>query len=120
MNRAALDKILDDLEPGDCADLRGADLCGADLRDADLRCADLWGVSGNRSEIKSIFISKVYAITYTHEIMQIGCENHTISDWWSFSDNEILGMNGRTALKFWHKYKDFIQTAIKISPANKP
>ena len=67
-------------------------------------------------ELKSIFL-ETYPITYTSEVMQIGCQRHDISEWWDFTDEDIINMDGKNALKFWRKYKDFIRTAIELSPA---
>ena len=99
------------------ADLRYTNLRGADLRGANLSDADLVSCSGNRNQIRSIFISEYYAITYTSEIMQIGCERHSFDDWWSFDDKRILEMDGKSALKFWRYSKDHIQRTISLFPA---
>ena len=95
-----------------CADLRGADLRGADLRDADLS-----GALGNRNQIKSIFASEDYPIVYTSGYLQIGCERHEISKWWTFNDRRILEMDGKRALEFWNKWKPVIKQVIEFSPA---
>jgi hypothetical protein len=34
-------------------------------------------------------------------------------------DEEIKAMDGYKALEYWKKYKDFIFTAIELSPATK-
>jgi uncharacterized protein YjbI with pentapeptide repeats len=99
------------------ANLRGANLRGANLRGANLRGADLLGCVGERCFIKSIFASDVYPITYTKNILQIGCERHEIEEWWSFDDRRILEMDGRKALKFWREWKDTIRAIIENSPA---
>ncbi|MGL4354093.1 MAG: pentapeptide repeat-containing protein [Aeromonas popoffii] len=99
------------------ADLRDADLRGADLRGADLRGADLWSCSGERDYIKSVFVSDVYPITYTCEVLQIGCQRHKISEWWEFDDRTIASMDGKTALSFWREWKDTIRMIIEKSPA---
>ena len=103
------------------ANLEGADLWGANLRVANLRGANLeganlWGTTGNLAELKSIFI-ETYPITYTSEVMQIGCERHAIDDWWKFTDKEILLMDGKKALTFWKKYKEYLKQTIELSPA---
>jgi uncharacterized protein YjbI with pentapeptide repeats len=108
------------------ADLRRADLSGADLRRADLRRADLsgadleganlWGATGNLKHLKSIFLEQ-YQITYTSDILQIGCERHPITEWWEYDDERILNMDGKSALKFWRKWKDQIKQIIEMSPA---
>ena len=106
------------------ANLRGANLWGANLRGADLRGADLWdanlwGCAGNNNEIRSIFVSDVYQITYTATHLQIGCKRFTFDKWWSFNDEEILGMDGKTALKFWRECKEFIKMTVEKFPATK-
>jgi hypothetical protein len=99
------------------ADLYGADLRGADLYEADLRGADLWGCAGERNHIRSLFVSGVYAITYTAEVLQIGCQRYPIADWWGFDDHKILEMDGKKALTFWREMKDFIRMTIEKFPA---
>jgi hypothetical protein len=104
------------------SDLSGVNLRGANIRNTDLRNADLSGVdlrncAGNRNQIKSIFISEIYSITYTSEYLQIGCESHLIKDWWKFDDERIKAMDGDKALNFWAESKSFIKKAIKLFPA---
>ena len=99
------------------ANLYDANLRGANLRGADLRGADLWWCAGNKSEIKSLWFSDAYPITYTFEYLQIGCERHKISDWWSFDDRRIVEMDGKTALKFWKENKELIKQIIESNPA---
>ena len=99
------------------ADLSGADLRGANLRGADLSGAELRGSTGNRNQIKSIFALENYAIVYTSDYLQIGCERHEITQWWEFDDRRILEMDGKTALQFWGKWKFLIKQIIELSPA---
>ena len=103
------------------ADLRGANLSdanlsGANLSGADLRYADLSGAKGNMRHIKSIQIIK-YSITYTSEVIQIGCQQHTIKEWANFSDAEIRAMDGKSALEWWSKWKGWLFKTIEMSPA---
>ena len=70
-----------------------------------------------RRQIKTILISDVYSINYTHKYLQIGCKKFPIEDWWNFTDEEIREMDGQKAIDFWHKYKDFIKSAIELLPA---
>ena len=97
--------------------LSGANLGNANLSGANLRSADLRDCAGNRSQIKSLFISDIYPITYTYEYLQIGCERHSISEWWDFGNEIIAGMGGKKALKFWGANKDFIKLSIESYPA---
>ena len=108
------------------ADLRGANLGGADLRDADLRGANLGGADlgdanlngtcGLNDWIKCIQIED-WPISYTSEVMQIGCQRHSLDAWRNFSDAEIRAMDGRRALTFWRKWKGWIFQTIEMAPA---
>ena len=98
------------------ADLGGANLGGADLSVADLGGANLGGANGVNDWIKCIQIDQ-YPITYTSDVMQIGCERHQINEWREFDDARILKMDGKAALRFWRKYKDWIFQTIELCPA---
>jgi len=98
------------------ANLRGASLSNANLSGAYLYCANLRNASGNMRQIKTISL-ETYHVTYTKDIIQIGCENHSIEEWRLFSDERIIKMDGKRALSFWRKHKDFIFSAIELSPA---
>ena len=98
------------------ANLRDANLRGVDLRGVDLRGVDLWGVVGDKTYIKTLQLD-TYSVSYTSEIMQIGCESHSIEDWWKFKDKEILAMDGKKALTWWKKWKPVLKQIIKTSPA---
>ena len=98
------------------ASLRSADLSNASLWNTSLRSADLWNTNGLNKYVKCIQV-ETYAIAYTSEVMQIGCERHNISEWAGFDDKRILEMDGKAALKFWRKYKDWIFQTIGMCPA---
>ena len=105
------------------ANLRDADMSGADMYNANLICSDLRHVKlsdclGNMIEIKSLQLD-TYNIVYTHDRLQIGCENHNINDWFMFDDKKIEDMDVG-ALSWWRKYKDYIKLTLEISPATKP
>ena len=104
------------------ADLRGANLKDADLRGASLRDADIEGADisrvmlpyiGNTKEICSMQLEK-YHITFTKDILKIGCQQHAIDTWKEFSDDTIDSMDNG-ALEWWNKWKDFIFFAIELS-----
>jgi hypothetical protein len=114
------------------AALRGANLSGCNLSDVNLRFTDLRfaelkganlchanlnGCIGNHKEIKSISIFQEYPIAYTKDVLQIGCEQHPIQDWWNCSDQIILEMDGKKGLRFWRKNKEIIKQIIEHSPA---
>jgi hypothetical protein len=100
------------------ANLRYANLSSANLRYANLRDLGLWGVVGNMGVVRSIQL-ETYAITYTFDTLQIGCERHAIEEWQKFDDQRIIEMEGKAALKFWRKWKDTIMKLIEMAPAEK-
>jgi uncharacterized protein YjbI with pentapeptide repeats len=80
------------------ANLSGANLSGANLSGADIRCC-----IGNGSEIKTLLITK-YHITYTGEVLAIGCQQHSKSEWLGFDDETIARMDDG-ALEWWREWK---------------
>jgi len=113
------------------ADLRYANLSYADLRYANLSSTNLsyatlsyanlryaksiWGAIGNMSEVKSIQCD-YWPVTYTAERMQIGCQFHTLEEWWNFGDSEISSMDPM-ASSWWKIWKPILKTIIETSPA---
>ena len=95
--------------------LSRADLSGADLRWADLSGANLSGAIGDLKQIKSLQIEK-YTITYTSEVIQIGCKNYGIEEWRNFTDKQINNMDSG-ALEWWNKWKEVLFKIIEMSPA---
>ena len=98
------------------ANLTEANLTGADLSRADLTEANLRGATGLNHWIKCIQVED-WPITYTSEVIQIGCQRHAIEEWRAFSDLEISEMDKSKALKFWKKWKATIFQIIEMSPA---
>ena len=88
------------------ANLTGANLTRANLTRADLTRADLWGAIGNGREICSIQAPK-YPVTFTAQIMQIGCQRWTLAEWQGFDDSRIAAMDSG-ALEWWHVWKPII------------
>ena len=70
-------------------------------------------MSGNLKEIKTIKI-ETYDISYTQDVLQIGCKRYSINTWKSFEDEEVARFD-ENALEFWKKWKVFIFTAIELS-----
>lgn len=97
-------------QDGERANLSGADLSGVNLSGANLR-----GAIGNLRHIKSLQSEKYY-VTYTSEILQIGCQRHTIEEWKIFDDTKITNMDSG-ALEWWNKWKPVIFQLIEMSPA---
>ena len=89
------------------ANLARADLRGAYLARANLARANLEGASGNNKEIKTIQ-ADLWIINYTESVIQIGCKNYTIEEWFDFSDEIIKKMDAK-ALEFWKKWKPILE-----------
>ena len=104
-------------------DLMGANLKNANLTDANLEGADLiganledvrvWNTIGNMREVRSMQI-ETYTITFTKDLLHIGCIGFPIEKWKNMSDEDVSRLSYK-ALKLWHKWKDFIFTAIDLS-----
>lgn len=97
-------------------DLSDAILLCASLYGADLTKADLWSVVGDGSYIKSLQIGG-YEVAYTSEVLQIGCQNFPIKEWWEMDDDAIERLDNQRALDWWAKYRDLIKDVIETSPA---
>jgi hypothetical protein len=94
--------------------LSRADLRGADLSRADLSRADLRNCIGNMKQIKSLQCD-TWLISYTSTHLNIGCQTHTIEDWFDFSDDEISSMDNE-ALVWWKVWKPILKNIIDVSP----
>jgi len=92
--------------------LGGANLGGANLTGSNLTLVYLYNVIGNMIEISSMQI-ETYRLTFTSELLQIGCRIFEHHEWFNFRDEEINEMDSN-ALVFWKKYKDFIFKAIEL------
>jgi hypothetical protein len=45
--------------------------------------------------------------------MKIGCEMHSIEDWFDFDNKIIAEMDGKQALKFWKQWKKPLKAICK-------
>ena len=97
------------------ANLTDANLTRANLSDANLFSANLTRAAGNRRQVKSLQFEK-YSVTYTASVLQIGCKNYKIDDWWGFDDLVISKMD-RGALDWWRRWKPILRQIIEMSPA---
>ena len=98
------------------ANLAGANLYSAKLEGANLYGAKLEGVKGDLTHIKTI-LCDTYPVTYTSEVIQIGCQCHKIEEWWEFDDAQIRKMDGAKSLDWWRVWKPILQQIIAASPA---
>ena len=106
------DKILFEME---CMSFKlcveAAVKAGANLTGADLTGADLTGADGKKTTIEKtpIQISGLrWHIIIFDKDMRIGCEYHSLADWWLYDDARIKKMDC-TALEFCNQYKTMLQ-----------
>ena len=85
------------------ANLSGANLSGANLSDANLSGAKWNGVEINRAPLQLFGLR--WAVTILDGHMQIGCQMHTLAAWDAMTDEQIVSMDGRDALRFWRSHK---------------
>ena len=99
------------------SNLSNSDLSGSNLRSSNLSNSDLSGsnlryVIGNGREIKSLQIG-TYLVSYHKDILNIGCQSHTLDKWLNFTDEEIDAMDIDTSLDWWKLNKDILVTLVK-------
>jgi hypothetical protein len=97
------------------ANLQVGNLQGADMRGANLRGADLQFAVGNMREIKSMQID-TWAVTYTSDMLQIGCQRHSI-ELWRKSDPRWIAAMDTKASEWWDKFGPIVLGLIDASPA---
>lgn len=89
----------------------GANLSEADLYRANLYGANLSGANGKKITIKKtpVQISGLrWRIIIFDKDMRIGCEYHSLADWWPYDDDRITDMDSH-ALDFWKQHKGLLQ-----------
>lgn len=95
------------------ANLRYANLSSANLSSANLSYANLRGAVGEKKYIKTLQIED-YPISYTSDVLQIGCKKFPITEWWEFTDGQISEMDGHKAIVFWRKWEDWLRDLIEV------
>ena len=59
-----------------------------------------------------------YYVAYTVTHMQIGCEWHSLDDWWSFDDDRIAKMDDEhDTVAWWKTAKPALKLFIETWPA---
>ena len=100
------------------ANLRGANLRGANLSEANLSWANLSWANLRGAKIQNgieILLTPYqldcsdYFVFVWDKHIRIGCEFHSMDDWFAFSDKAILAMDGKSGLRWWKIWKDPIQ-----------
>jgi len=76
---------------------RGANLAGVNLEGADIR-----DCTGDGIVIKNV-PSNRFRIVYTNKVMAIGCQQHSIEEWFDFTLNQIHAFGGNHAVHWWKK-----------------
>ena len=92
--------------------LSNSNLSYSNLSNSDLRGSNLRNIIGNGKEVKSLQIG-TYMVSYHKDILNIGCQSHTLDRWISFTDEEIDAMDKGTSLDWWKLNKDILVTLVK-------
>lgn len=53
-----------------------------------------------------------YLVTFSADVMTIGCHTHRIEEWWEFTDDQIHVMDFGSSLRFWRRNKDLIKAYV--------
>ena len=93
------------------ANLSWANLSWANLSEANLSGANLSRANGNNHELKTVQSGK-YSITFSASVMAIGCEQHTIKQWFRFTKKQIAAMD-HGALEWWTTWKPILKSIIE-------
>jgi len=72
-----------------------------------------WRLDGNKNEIKTLEVDG-HKITFTRDVMSIGCLCYLIRDWKYHGANLMMRL-GADALVFWLEQKNFIFSEIESS-----
>jgi hypothetical protein len=70
------------------------------------------------SEVKSLQFD-TWLVTYTNDVLNIGCQSHSIDLWRKSDPRWIAAMDGN-ATEWWNKFGKIILALIDASPATKP
>ena len=60
-----------------------------------------------------------YNITITPKHINIGCQHHSKTAWFNFTDNEIMKMDGETAVVWWKTWKPILKQICDSFASNK-
>ena len=97
---------------GDALVSGDARVCG----DAEVRCDkiekenDLINITSN---------SGSYNITITPKHIKIGCQYHSKTAWFNFTENEIVKMGGENAVIWWKTWKPILKQICDSFASNK-
>jgi len=103
------------------ANLSAANLSSADLSAANLNHADLSAVNLNHVKLSAanlsyadlvVILLPTWTVYVQSEYTRIGCKYFKNSEWLSFTDEEIAGMDNQ-ALEWCTAYRPLIEAAIK-------
>jgi len=68
----------------------------------------IWG--GTTTRMQPLFLAGLtWPVTITDSHMTIGCQTHSLTEWWSYDNRTIIAMDSRNALKFWRAHKAMLR-----------
>ena len=95
-----------------------ANLSGANLSGADLSGANLSWANNEKITIKKIPIQIAtgeYHVIIFDAHMKIGCEFHSLADWWNFDNERIAQMDGTRSRRFWDTWKALLMAVCEAN-----
>ena len=70
--------------------------------------AESVSICGHTGKKIIILNGLLYKINRWGDMIKIGCQTYRVEEWRSFSDRQILEMDGKRGLAFWKEHKDMI------------
>ena len=56
-----------------------------------------------------------HAVIIFDSHMKIGCEFHSLKDWWRFDKKRIAEMDGKYALEYWKTWKKSLKAICRAN-----
>ena len=84
--------------------LNNAELNGAELNGAELNYAELNNISGSLNGFICLSLEGYYVVCCFNGQVAIGCQQHSLEKWRSFTDEQIEEMDDN-ALAWWGRHK---------------
>lgn len=100
-------------------DFTGSNLSRSKFQSEIPGTVDLYNVSGNGTEIKT-WQSDTYAVAYTHDRVQIGCQNRSLEQWLLMDRATKARLGGANGLEWSKKNKSTLLKMIQTNPAQPP
>ena len=96
-----------------------ANLSSANLRYASLSSANLRFISSADGSVLACINTGKYQVVAASDRIAIGCQMHSVEDWFNFDDDKISRMDDG-ALEWWNQWKELVFAFHRTSPWKPP